>query len=59
MNPLAWVRARRAAKHQCPWAEGELPRMGVEVKALAKRDRRAWWKGQRAEGRRLLKDGTP
>lgn len=55
MNPLARVRARRAAKHEPPWAEGELPRIGVQVKALAKRDRRVWWKVQRREGRRLMR----
>jgi hypothetical protein len=56
MTPLAWFRARRAEKHEDPWPSGLLVRMGVEVKALAKRDRRAWWNRQRAEGRRLLKD---
>jgi hypothetical protein len=55
MSLIERARAAARAKHEAPWAVGELPLMHVEVKALAKRDRRTWWKVQRAEGRRLLK----
>jgi hypothetical protein len=55
MSLIERARAAARAKHEPPWAEGELPRIGVQVKALAKRDRRDWWRLQKREGRRLLK----
>lgn len=59
MIPIDRLRAARAFKHVTPWAEGELVRLGAEAKALSKRDRRTWWRLQKREGRRLLKDGNP
>jgi hypothetical protein len=55
MSLIERVKAAARAKHEPPWAEGELPRIGVQVKALAKRDRRDWWRLQKREGRKLLK----
>lgn len=58
MSLIQRAKAAARAKHEAPWADGELPRMRVQVKALAKRDRRVWWQLQKREGRRLLKQVT-